>query len=260
LKKHFLNSASDIQPSAKKALRIRARSKALKCYWRAFGSFLVISSLSVIPVFVQSEDRIPTGFKLERYAQVWERNPFTLVTPSVLKSQPSAFEKLFLASWLREGGKDVIIVQNLDTNATQRITAEPNQNSLYLIEMRLNANPQLTEAIISDGKERGGVKFRFESVAAQAIPGSSRAQNSGANGEATSPITPPEPTALPNVKSKSFPAAAPQNHATVHRFYPGIPRVHTEGLPDPTPSTQKASWRHASPNSAGDPQSNPDQN
>src|SRR5271165_1477837 len=30
---------------------------------------------------------IPTGFKLERYARVWERNPFTLVTPT---APPSA--------------------------------------------------------------------------------------------------------------------------------------------------------------------------
>src|SRR5271166_254509 len=28
---------------------------------------------------------IPTGFKLERYARVWERNPFTLVTPTAPK-------------------------------------------------------------------------------------------------------------------------------------------------------------------------------
>jgi len=48
---------------------------------------------------------IPSGFKAERYVRVWERNPFALVKPTTTEKLPSAFEKLFLASWLKDGGK-----------------------------------------------------------------------------------------------------------------------------------------------------------
>jgi hypothetical protein len=84
---------------------------------------------------------IAAGFKVERYVRLWERNPFTLVTPVAPQAQPPAFEKLFLTSWLRDDGKDLIIVQNLKTNELQRITAEPNYNNLRLIEMRPKPNP-----------------------------------------------------------------------------------------------------------------------
>ena len=47
---------------------------------------------------------IPSGFKIDRYAQVWEHNPFTLMKPAAPERTPSAFEKLFLASWMKNGG------------------------------------------------------------------------------------------------------------------------------------------------------------
>jgi len=67
---------------------------------------------------------IPAGFKPERYVQLWKRNPFTLVTPEVPHARPSAFDKLFLTSWLKVGTTEVIFVQNSDTNEAERITAE----------------------------------------------------------------------------------------------------------------------------------------
>jgi hypothetical protein len=234
MKKHSLG-AFDKQLSARKAFDIRSRSEALKCYRRALGNFLALASLSAIPAFVQAEDRIPTGFKLERYVHLWEHNPFTLVTPSPRQSEHLVFEKLFLASWLREDGKEVIIVQNSDTNAVQRITIEPNQNNLSLIEIRLNPNPQLVEAMISDGKERGGVKFRCDVQSPVAV----------------GPLAVThDPAPLLNAQSKSFQATAPRNQALVHRLYPGLPRVHTEGLPDSTPGTPEASGKSALANSA----------
>ena len=105
---------------------------------------------------------IPAGFKPERYVQLWKRNPFTLVTPDAPHARPSAFDKLFLTSWLKVGATDVIFVQNSETNETQRIAAEPNQNNLRIIEVHLNSNPRLVEAVISNGKEQGIVKFKFD--------------------------------------------------------------------------------------------------
>jgi hypothetical protein len=44
----------------------------------------------------------------------------------------------------------------------QRITEQPNPNSLRLLELHANSDPKLVEAVVSDGKEKGIVKFRFE--------------------------------------------------------------------------------------------------
>ena len=65
-----------------------------------------------------ADDGIPIGFKANRYSHLWERNPFTLVTPASSQARPSAFDKLVLVGWL----KDVIFFQNTETNDTQEIT------------------------------------------------------------------------------------------------------------------------------------------
>jgi hypothetical protein len=67
-----------------------------------------ISSVSFSFAFGQ---QLPSGFKIERYAPVWERNPFTLVTPAPAEKHVSAFDNLFLASWLKDGSKEVVLVQ-----------------------------------------------------------------------------------------------------------------------------------------------------
>jgi hypothetical protein len=108
------------------------------------------------------------GFKVERYAHIWQRNPFTLVTPAAPREQESPFSKMFLTSWLRDGSQEVIFVQNSDTNVVQRIAEQPNQNNLRLVALHSNLDPKLVEAVVSDGKEKGIVKFRFEAQAATA--------------------------------------------------------------------------------------------
>ena len=79
---------------------------------------------------VSASKEIPTGFKIERYARVWEHNPFTLVAPTAPQAQRSAFDNFFLTSWLKDGRTEVIFIQNLETNEVQRITAKPNQDNL----------------------------------------------------------------------------------------------------------------------------------
>jgi hypothetical protein len=167
-----------------------------------------------------SDKAIAGGFTVERYAQLWERNPFTLVKTVAPPAQPSAFEKLFLASWLNDGGKDLVIVQNLETNETEKITAEPNGNNLRLVEMRPNLNPQFAEAVISNGAETGIVKFRFDAQAATAQTPSFQAVAEGGNTGGESPPNAQTPKPLPNTSTSQVP---------VNRVYPGIPRVHSEG-------------------------------
>jgi hypothetical protein len=120
-----------------------------------------------------SSEQIPTGFKVERYARVWEHNPFTLVTPSAPQAEHPVFDKLFLTSWLNDGHRDVVFIQNMETNEVQKITAEPNQDNFRLVALHLDPNPHLVEALLSDGKEQGSVRFRLDatsSAAEQASP------------------------------------------------------------------------------------------
>ena len=67
----------------------------------------------------RSDDMLPKGFEVSRYQSIWERNPFTLVTPS-LGLATSAFSKLILVNWLHDKGKDILFVEDTETNEVKR--------------------------------------------------------------------------------------------------------------------------------------------
>jgi hypothetical protein len=77
------------------------------------------------------------------------------------KAQSGPFGNLVLVSWLEDAGKDVIYVQNTDTQDVQKITSEPNLDNFRIIELHPNADPKLFEAIISNGNQKGPVRFHF---------------------------------------------------------------------------------------------------
>jgi hypothetical protein len=168
---------------------------------------------------------IPAGPKLERYTQLWEHNPFAPAVAVTSAPQISPLDSLFLSSWLRKDGRDVVIVQNLQTNDTLTITTEPDPHKLRLIQMNLNPDPRLVEAVISDGNERRAIKYRFDG---QALPngGPSQSVESGNAGNTAAP-----PSAPLNKQSAQVPVAkvSPVNQGQPHRVYPGLPRVHHEG-------------------------------
>jgi hypothetical protein len=186
-------------------------------------------------------EEIPTGFKLERYARVWEHNPFTLVTPDAPKAKLSPFDKLFLTSWLKDGPRDVIFIQNLETNEVQKVTAEPNQDNLRLIALHLNPNPQFVEAVISDGKEQGQLKFRLDvqSSVAQTVSPPAQMANKGAPGQAPNPaqLAPgalPRPLSNPPIaQTSAVPATAPVDQPLMRRLGSGNPRAQLGGRPGP---------------------------
>jgi hypothetical protein len=184
--------------------------------------------------------KIPTGFKLERYARVWERNPFTLVTPTAPQVQRSAFDKLFLTSWLKDDRTEEIFIQNLETNEVQRITVEPNKDNLRLIALHLNPNPQLVEAVISDGKEQGPLKFRFDvqSPAGQTAQPVAQLTNKGAVAQATNP---------PNSQTPALPTTAPANQPLTRGVGSGPPRVHMDGGPSRAPRGQESEGQRLLP-------------
>ena len=160
---------------------------------------------------------IPTGFNVKRYASIWERNPFTLVTRAAPKVQASAFAKLNLMSWLIEGAKQVVCVQNSETKDVQTIAAEPNQNNMRLITLRLNPDPRFVEAVISNGNEQGTVKFQCDALTVDPrIPAQSPA------------IAGSQPSLVPSKTSDSR-QGTPVNQGAPYRIYPGMPRVYHEG-------------------------------
>jgi hypothetical protein len=177
---------------------------------------------------------IPSGFNVERYAKVWERNPFTLGRVATPQVQPSVFEKLYLASWLNDGGKLVILVENSETNEVQRIATEPNHNNLCLIKMRLNLNPRLVVAVISDGNEVGTLKFRYDAQFASGSP------PGDGNGPAQNPVVAVSQAPSRQRQRSSLQQTMPVNQP--YRIYPGRPRVHHEGG-DPRQSSGTATPR-----------------
>jgi hypothetical protein len=81
--------------------------------------------------------------------------------PTTAPTQTGPFSNLVLVSWLQEAGKDVIYVQNTETNDVQKITSEPNLDNFRIVELHPNADPQLVQAVISNGSQQGPVRFRF---------------------------------------------------------------------------------------------------
>jgi hypothetical protein len=127
---------------------------------RGLCSLCILTSLSAIAV--SADDAVPSGYKPDRYQGVWERNPFTLVTPPAQEVRTTPFDKLILVSWLNDGGKDVAFIQNTETSEVQKVTNDPNANNLRLVAVHRSADPQKADVVLSNGAEQGSVKFRLE--------------------------------------------------------------------------------------------------
>jgi hypothetical protein len=82
-------------------------------------------------------------------------------TQTTPEAQTRTFGNFVLVSWLEEAGKNIIYVQNTETNEIEKITSEPNLDNFRIVELRANSDPRLVEAIISNGSQQGHVRFRF---------------------------------------------------------------------------------------------------
>jgi hypothetical protein len=132
--------------------------------WRRglYSLFILTLLLAIAPPVISAEEEVPAGFKTDRYQRVWERNPFTLVTPPAQQVRTTPFDKLILVSWLNDGGKDVVFVQNTETSEVQKVTNVPNPNNLRLVAINKNADPKKADVVLSNGAEQGSVGFRLE--------------------------------------------------------------------------------------------------
>jgi hypothetical protein len=121
------------------------------------------------------QQRIVTQYPNEKVAPPTDTSTGTFVPPVVPQptqttakvtqktppAQGGAFGNFVLVSWLECDGKDVIYVQNTETNDIQKITSEPNLDNFRLVELHSNADPKLFEAVISNGSQQGPVRFHF---------------------------------------------------------------------------------------------------
>jgi hypothetical protein len=223
--RHFHASA----PTGRPCLRFIARLIA--------ATFLA----QLIPAVFAADDMIPKGFGPERYARLWERNPFTLVTPVTVQAHTSAFDKLVLVSWSQDGNHEVVFVQNADTNEVQKVSDTPNAQGLRLVEVRRNANLQAVEAILANSTEHGPVRFRTEvaaaapgtGIAGASAPGDQTGAGVPGLGSSVTAPQPPVPVSQPPVpNANAFNAAAQANQRMNGgpprpNVQPNVPRVPT---------------------------------
>ena len=126
------------------------------------------------------------------------RDPFldkSVKTTIMGAYKPSVLDKLVLVSWLNDAGKTAIFVQNTETNDVQKITFEPNKDNFRIVEIHPNADPQLFEAVISNGSEKGPVRFRM-------IPPNPNPQTGTTIPPAAQTKNPPIETVIPRVPQK----------------------------------------------------------
>ena len=177
-------------------------------------SLVILTSLPGISGWAATDsDDVPIGYKTDRYQPVWERNPFTLVAPVVANVKPKVFDKLVLVSWLNDAGKDVVFVQNTETNEVQKITTDANANHFRLVAIHKAADPKNAEVVISDGTEQGPVKFRVEApiAAPQAeAPQQPSVPTAGAQNQIPG-VQPPPAQSIPGMSRQSQAARAAAN-------------------------------------------------
>ncbi|MBV9489139.1 MAG: hypothetical protein JO069_05355 [Verrucomicrobia bacterium] len=197
------------------------------------------------------DEQVPKGFSPDRYAQLWLRNPFTLVTPAAPQVVPSAFEKLALVSWFRAGSSVVVFVQNTETNEVQKVTTKPNPQGLRLVEVHPSSNPQGVEAVISNGNEQGAVRFRLEAptvapapsaaTAAAPVPNLNGVPNP-AQDPATANLPGTQPGLSPNAANPAAAATPPYNAAAAaNQMLNGMPAAQGRLGPGSYPRVPTAS-------------------
>jgi hypothetical protein len=206
----------------------------------------------------RSDDMLPKGFEVARYQSIWERNPFTLVTPSLGQGAASAFSKLILVNWLHDKGKDILFVEDTETNEVKKVTKEEGANSdrLRLIEVVPNKNPSLIVAKLTNGREEGIVKFKFDQAQNTQVVNPNLAMQRGIPGQQFganlpgSPLrrTPQVPGGINRPNFQQTPANAPDAQETRRRRT--LPTPTQNPVPQNNAQQNNAQQNHAQQNNS----------
>jgi hypothetical protein len=75
------------------------------------------------------------------------------ITPPKTRLKPPSEggPKYVLLSWLRDGGKDTVVIQNTETQQMQKVTTDPNAEHLRILELHPDVNPQLSAVVVGGG-------------------------------------------------------------------------------------------------------------
>jgi hypothetical protein len=223
----FPNSLGGRNQQIIPGMRGRKQSSFICVFAVCVSSFLAAAECLSLPKQAAAEE-IHTGFGIERYARLSEHNPFTVATPAIQHKKPSPLDKLILASWLKDGNREIIFVENSDTREVRAITSQPAEDNLRLIEIRLSPNPEMVEAVVSDGERQVGVKFRFDSR----TPAGQSSAATDLNEEYPALRAKQNQAGLePQLVVPVAGNATTQRQPPVQKIYPGLPRVHSEGNP-----------------------------
>ncbi len=117
----------------------------------------------------RADDTLPKGFDVARYQQLWERNPFTLVTPSLGQGPASPFSKLILVNWLHNKDKDILFVEDTETNEVKKVTKDESTNSdrLRLAGSGAEPKPKPDRGEAEQRTRRGGRQVPVRAAAEQ---------------------------------------------------------------------------------------------
>ena len=216
------------------------------CLGLYLGFILTLLFLVTAPSFAIADEDIPSGFKSERYQEIWERNPFVLPVAAAVQKGPTAFDKLVLVSWLKEGPKTIAFIQNTDTSEVQKVTTEPNQNKLKLIEIHKDMDPNKADVVLSNGAEEGAVKFRMDVPASAAQAPASQPPPAGTitNNQVTTQVAAPNAAPVPGGMTHQ---TQPQQNALQQQQGAGVRAAQTPpGIaPVASPANSGLQPRHA---------------
>jgi hypothetical protein len=128
---------------------------------------------------------IPQGYKVERYAALWERSPFTTASASDGPAEPAA-AKLVLAGVAKIGNEDIVTLLNKDSQERTLVTQTPNAQGYKLVSVEQNSDPLKVVATLLKGTE--SLKVRFDPALLSAP--SKSPQNPGQNPQQSGNLMP----------------------------------------------------------------------
>jgi hypothetical protein len=182
---------------------------------------------------------VPQGYKADRYASTWERNPFLVeVTAAAINTVSFAQDWALTGLTVKPDGNSMAYIRNKQTQEFKRITPEPDADGFQLV--KANPNPMRKDASVEVKKGAETATLKYDEVAPAPaaaprvpMPGQQPVPVPGqppANTIPGRPGMPPNATMnRPGLPQPGMPAQP--NQAYPGGVQPGQPPVATPGVP-----------------------------